>query len=73
MKTAMQELIDLMFENKLHSKLDILAEAYILRQKEKDQITNAYKIGYSNCYNENPDDTDVYYENTFHRNTEAGI
>jgi hypothetical protein len=55
----MQELIDLIFEGKLNSMLDIPAEAHLLRHKEKDQITNAYKIGYSNCYNENPDDTDV--------------
>lgn len=46
MKTVMQELIDLMFENKLHSKLDILAQAHILKQKEEHQKED-FAIGFA--------------------------
>tara|TARA_R110000772_G_scaffold163477_1_gene274865 strand:+ start:359 stop:556 length:198 start_codon:yes stop_codon:yes gene_type:complete len=62
MDTAMQELIDLIYAGKLQSKLDILAQAHILKKKERFQIENAYDCAID--LNQKPDGQD-YYEETY--------
>lgn len=79
MKTAMQKLtrvIDIRIEKTTNEQsLKILKmvrkDLDIFLEIEERQITNSYQIGYSNCSNNNPDDTDVYYKNTFGDSNEA--
>lgn len=40
--TALQELIKLINDGKLHSMLDVMAECHCLLRKEKEQIIQAY-------------------------------
>jgi hypothetical protein len=63
MKTAMQELIDLIYSGKLNSLLDVLAEAHLLRHKEKDQINQAYDAG--NDFDGDWEAEENYYKETY--------
>ena len=65
MKTAINELIDLILKGKLNSMLDILAGAYLLRQKEKQQIIEAYEKSIDNGINDGGEDSENYYNETF--------
>jgi hypothetical protein len=65
MKTAMQELIDLIYSGKLNSLLDVLAEAHLLKEKEKEQMNQSYIYGsdWGTC---NPQEVyNDYYEETY--------
>ena len=65
MKTAMQELIDMIEEGKIHCVLDVLLEASKLIYKEKRQINNGYFEGYEDGYDQNSDVD--YYEETYNK------
>ena len=53
MKTAMQELIDWIKEHRDNDKIlmqqHVIAKGYQLLEKEKEQIVNAFEVGYKSC------------------------
>jgi metal-responsive CopG/Arc/MetJ family transcriptional regulator len=73
MKTAMQELIDEMdsIKNKLWEEglkdksvmiSDMIKKAVNKLEKEKQQIKNAYIIGFSDCHSSSAKDQDLYFK-----------
>jgi predicted metal-dependent peptidase len=67
MKTAMQELIELLELNTTNEPLpyliDVIKEVYI--QKEKEQIMNDFENGWLDCFNDKGTDKEEYYNQTY--------
>ena len=61
MTSPIQDLINLIENGKLHSKLDILAECYILKGKHKEQTLSACNAGLSGI----PRSAEKYYNETY--------
>jgi outer membrane protein OmpA-like peptidoglycan-associated protein len=66
MKTAMQELIEHIQINatkfSLMNTYNILKEIEPYLEKEKEQIKNAYIIGFSDCHSSSAKNQDLYFK-----------
>ena len=49
MKTAMQELIEYVESNEIVYNKDLILKSKELLEKEKEQIINAFEVGYKSC------------------------
>jgi len=61
MKTAMQLMIWYL-ENEGLEESGVYYKAKMLLEKEKQQIKNAYIIGYSDCHSSSAKDQDLYFK-----------
>ena len=70
MKTAMQELIELLELNDKNKPMpyiiDSIEQVYI--SKEKKQIMNAYLAGFTDGYHKTTINDEEYYNNNFNQN-----
>ena len=66
MKTAMQELQEWMSENHFKVTFAFLDQLEYCKQKEKEQIRNAYNDGYFAAYKYK--DWEEYYKQTYNQN-----
>lgn len=74
MKTAMQELIDIIYERPTEisqfNATQLLKLIEPLLEKEKEQIMNDYENGWHNGFGDEPEilNTEKYYNQTYNQN-----